>query len=441
MKVSNEIVSAFDGMTCRFDGVPFEFEISYDGRHKAEVFALELVQTIDGTRHRQDHCHKVFNSYDDPHSRWATPTFDWYTQDQLDIAAERDAIAYCDEADCYAESQYTCYCEHSDTTEHVTDVTRYNGAYYLDSADLLRRDCYGDTFLGGDEEYHYCSGEGEWYHESRCHYCPSSGDHECGEEAECEDCQPRSPDSVFPYHRSGISPIIYRNFNGNDSGFAVGFEVEKNSVMGADSEGDRIAETNLFAYWETDASCGIEGITHAYDPLDPDTVESFKVDANDAKNYLSAPCDSTCGGHINISSAHHTPRELMKAFREYAPLWYAVYRNRLTNSYCLNDKKIEYGNDKYSPVVTKSFGIELRLPSRVHSCEQLIRRFEWAGETCRAIRDGLTFNQYVKSCRQLLLNGAYGADRMKYARVLRLARKFRVWMLDGVANQSIQQWI
>ena len=131
----------------------------------------------------------------------------------------------------------------------------------------------------------------------------------------------------------------------------------------------------------------------------------------------------------------------MNAFREYAPLWYAVYRNRLTNSYCRNDKKIEYGNDKYSPVITKSFGIEIRLPSRVHSCEQLTRRFEWVGETCQAIRDGKTFNQYVKSCRQLLLNGAYGTNRMKYARVLRLARKFRVWMLDGIADQSIQQWI
>jgi len=440
MKTTQE-VSAFEGMTCRFDGVPFEFEVNYGGGQQAVVVAVELVQTIDGTRHREEDCHRVFNSYDDPHSSWATPTFDWYTQDQLDIAVERDAIAYCDEADCYAESRYTVYCEHRETTEHVTDVTNYRGDYYLDSADLLRRDGDGDTFLEGDEEYHYCASENEWYHESCCHYCPSYGRHELGEEGECEDCQPQSPDRVFPYHRSGISPNIYRNFNGNDSGFAVGFEVEKNSVMGADSEGDHIAETNLFAYWETDASCGIEGITHAYDPLDPDKVESFRVDVNDARDYINADCDSTCGGHINISSTHHTPRELMKEFREYAPLWYAVYRNRLTNSYCRNDKKIEHGNDKYSPVITKSFGIELRLPSRVHSCEQLIRRFEWAGETCRAIRDGLTFNQYVKSCRQLLLNGAYGTDRMKYARVLRLARKFRVWMLDGVADQSIQRWI
>ena len=439
MKTSQEIVSAFDGMTCRFEGVPFEFEVDYCGRGKAEVFAIEIVQTIDGTRHRKADCHEVFNSHSDPHCRWSSATRDWYTQDQLDFAVECDAVEYCDEANIYSEARYTCYCEHSDTTEHLSDAAFFQGEYYLNSSGILRSDGDGDTFLEGDEEYYYCPAEDEYYHESRCHYCASSGEHVLGGEDECNDCCPASPDRVFPYHRSGISPNIYRDFNG--SGFAVGFEVEKNSVMGADSEGDHIDETNLFAYWETDASCGIEGVTHAYDPLDPDKIEAFKVDVNDAKDHINADCDSTCGGHINISSTAHSPRELMNAFREYAPLWYAVYRNRLTNSYCRNDKKIEYGNDKYSPVITKSFGIEIRLPSRVHNCEQLTRRFEWVGETCQAIRDGKTFNQYVKSCRQLLLNGAYGTNRMKYARVLRLARKFRVWMLDGIADQSIQQWI
>jgi hypothetical protein len=436
MKTPQEIVSAFDGMTCRFDGVPFEFEVVYDTR-QAVVYAIELVQTIDGTRHRMEECHKVFNTNSNPRCPWSPATHDWYTQDQLELALENGDVVYCDEADVYSESRYTVYCEHNDTHEHLSDVTRFDGEYYLDSSDLLRVDGDGDTFLEGDEDFYYC--DGEWWHESRCHYCASSGEHVYGDEDDCEGCQPPSPDRVFPYHRSGISPNIYRNFNG--SGFAVGFEVEKNSVMGADSEGDRIAETNLFAYWETDASCGIEGVTHAYDPLDPDTIESFKVDVNDAKDHINADSDSTCGGHINISSTAHSPRELMNAFREYAPLWYAVYRNRLTNSYCRNDKKIEYGNDKYSPVITKSFGIEIRLPSRVLNCEQLTRRFEWVGETCQAIRDGKTFNQYVKSCRQLLLNGAYGTDRTKYARVLRLARKFRVWMLDGIADQSIHQWI
>jgi hypothetical protein len=196
MKTTQELVNAFDGMTCRFDGVPFEFEVSY-GRQQAVVFAVELVQTIDGTRHREEDCHRVFNSCSNPRSRWAAAMSDWHTQDQLDLALENGDVEYCDEADVYSESRYTVYCEHSETTEHLSDVTAYCGEYYLDSADLLRVDGDGNTFLEGDEDYYYCSG-GEWYHESRCHYCPSSAEHVFGEESECEDCQPQSLDRVFP---------------------------------------------------------------------------------------------------------------------------------------------------------------------------------------------------------------------------------------------------
>ena len=131
----------------------------------------------------------------------------------------------------------------------------------------------------------------------------------------------------------------------------------------------------------------------------------------------------------------------MSSFRTYAPLWYAVYRNRLNNTYCNNDKKIDHGSERYSPVRTKSFGIEVRLPSSVKNAEVLLRRFEWTGLTCIAIRDRVSFNQYVKSCRETLLNGAYSGNRDKYAKIVRLARDFRVWMLDGIAKESIQQWI
>jgi hypothetical protein len=212
-------------------------------------------------------------------------------------------------------------------------------------------------------------------------------------------------------------------------------------VVGAHSEGDSIADVPLFAYWETDGSCGIEGVTHAYDPIDPIPVSRFKRDVHSSAEYLDEDCDTRCGGHINISSQSLYPRDLLTAFRVYAPLWYAIYRHRLNSSYCNNDKKIEHGRDKYSPVITKSFGIEIRLPSRVRNAEQLLRRFEWVGVTCQAMTDKLTFNQYVRACRPVLFEQAYRGDRIKYANVLRLARKFRIWMLDGVADSSIAQWV
>ena len=156
---------------------------------------------------------------------------------------------------------------------------------------------------------------------------------------------------------------------------------------------------------------------------------------------VDVPCNDSCGGHVNLSYEFLSPRALMQSFKKYAPLWYSVYRNRLTNSFCRNDKKIEHGTDKYSPVITKDFGIEIRLPSRVRNSEQLTRRFEWVGVTCTAIDQDMSFNAYVKACRTVLFEGAYNSNRIQYAKVLRLARKFRVWMLDGIADQSIHQWI
>jgi hypothetical protein len=128
-------------------------------------------------------------------------------------------------------------------------------------------------------------------------------------------------------------------------------------------------------------------------------------------------------------------------FREYAPLWYACFRYRLNGSYTSNDKKMEGGNEKYCPVRTKSFGIEIRIPNRVSSTDVLQRRFDWMGVTCQALLDGDSFHTYVRSCRDLLLNGAYRGDRKKYAMILRLARHFRRWLLDGVIHPDIAEWV
>lgn len=438
------ITSLFLGMTCSFEELPFEFEICQPWqKHKpTEVRVIPHVVTIDGSMARKEDCSPVYTTGFSTSLSYAG--LDYYTEQQLEEAVDSHAVRYCDEADCYAIEKYCKWCEHSDTWEHVSDVEYFDGEYYLKSADLLNVDGHGDTFVlgeDGNDDYHYC-GDGNYWPTDECHYCAGSGDYEYGCESECACCTPEDTDRVYNYHRSGISPHVYRKtIADGGSGFAVGFEVEKNSVDGADSEGDHVDATDLFAYWETDASCGIEGVTHAYDPLDAETIAQFKLDVSGASEHLESPCDTRCGGHVNISSEVHTPRELLTAFRVYAPLWYAVYRNRLNCSYVINDKKIEHGREKYSPVITKHFGIEIRLPSRIAGEAQLLRRFAWVGATCQAMQDGLSFNQYVKACRGTLLSGAYANDRTKYANALRLARKFRIWMLDGVVDSSIAQWV
>lgn len=437
-RVSAEIAALFVGMTCSFEGLPFEFEVANTYNHTThhtEVVAHPLVETIDGTMQRKEDCNRVYTSSSS--SSYSHAPYDWYTDQQLEEAHNGEEVEYCDEADVYATAENTRYCEHSGTYEHISDVECFEGEYYLCSHNLVRQDGHGNDFLEGDDDYVYCNNDGEYWPMDECHFCEEGSEWVHWGEEDCCDCQ-EGLDRILTYHRHNKSADLYSG----GSGWLVGFEVEKNRVGDADSAGDRIDETPLFAYWETDGSCGIEGVTNAYDPIHEPTKRVFNEHLQESAHLIDVPCDNRCGGHINISCQNMAPRDMLQSFRKFAPLWYAVYRNRLTNHFCAQyDKKIEHGTEKYSPVITKSFGIELRLPSRITNTNQLARRFEWVGLTCYAMQDGTSFNAYVKSCRHTLLNGAYGGDRPKYAKVLRLARKFRVWMLDGIAHADIQEWV
>jgi hypothetical protein len=192
--------------------------------------------------------------------------------------------------------------------------------------------------------------------------------------------------------------------------------------------GDRVEETPLFAGWECDSSCGVEGITHTYDPLDPATCFMFKQAVRASSEYVNGPCDQDCGGHINISNQGLAPYEVFERFRRYAPLWYAVYRFRLLNTYCCLDKPLSRTGDRYAPVRQKDFGIEIRLPNRVHNDDVLNRRFDWVGVTCQAMDKQRTFEEYVKASMPFLKD-SYG-DRKKVAFILRTARHFRKWFID-----------
>jgi len=431
--VSSEIASLFIGMTCSFVEIPdtcFRVE-EYFRTDELVVKARAIVETYNGERAVMVDCTPVYNSSSTP--RWAETHY--FTDQDIEDALDNDEIGFCCDRQAYYFSDY-CVTTEDGETEHIEDCVRVNYEWYLQSSDAICCDGHGIYFLDGDSDYVYCD-DGDYWPVDECHYCEEGHAYYHEDEEDCEYCNPQDRDGcVCRYHHSPAA-TIYRGM----SGFAVGFEVEKVSANGADSEGDYVGEHPLFSGWETDASCGIEGITHAYDPIDLNTAAQFRDDLRASRGVVDAPWDSTCGGHINISSENHAPRELMSAFKTYAPLWYAVYRNRLNNNYCNNDKKIDHGSERYSPVRTKSFGIEVRLPSAVKNAEVLLRRFEWTGLTCIAIRDRVSFNSYVKSCRELLLNGAYGGNRDKYAKIVRLARDFRVWMLDGIAKESIQQWI
>lgn len=312
---------------------------------------------------------------------------------------------------------------------------RIDGDWY--HTDEVSYDGHGDPYYTESDDYVYCEGEGETYPRDECHWCEAQDRYVYGDADECSDCnRSESEDHINEYHGSP-KPQFFRNYP--CSGWGIGFEVEKNEVHGASEEGEYVGSSPLFSGWERDASCGVEGITHVYDPFT--CAETFKQHVEASKRWLDAACDRTCGGHINISNDRHTPRELLQAMRTYAPLWYAIYRNRLNNTYCVEDKKVEHGSTKYSPLRTKSFGVELRLPPAVRNGEQLLRRFELMSLCCKAIDEGWSLSRYVRSCKPLLFEKVYSKDRTRYAYVLRLTRKFDRWFKDGHIHIDIAQYV
>jgi hypothetical protein len=359
-----------------------------------------------------------------------------------------DEVLPDDDGIVWLESE-NCYVDTNRNPEPVVELSngertfedrayRIGGEWY--HQDECGSDGYGDAFLCEGDTHRYCS-DGEYWPKDECHYCDSSHDWEHEEESECSGCNgcESSEDHINEYHGSP-APAFFGLCDLDFSGWGIGFEVEKNeSPAGCSDEGDYIGSSNLFAGWERDASCGIEGITHVYDPLHKRAL--FEEHVVQAKRWLDAPCDNTCGGHINISNVRLQPRDLLTALRRYAPLWYAIYRNRLNNSYCIEDKKVEHGSTKYSPLRTKTFGVELRLPPAVKNGDQLLRRFDLLARACRAIDEGWSLNRYVLACRPLLFEQAYQKDRKQYAHILRLTRHFNRWFLDGHIHESIARYV
>jgi hypothetical protein len=316
---------------------------------------------------------------------------------------------------------------------------RIDGEYYEADDDRLCCDGHGTYFLYGDDDYVHCE-DGESWPTDECYYSERIGEYVHGDPDD-----EGGPGIIGEYH-ADKTINFYGQANHDWSGWGVGFEIEKNEGPDGESDdGDNIGETPLFAGWERDASCGIEGITHVYDPIS--RYEMFHDHVADSRHLIDdSPSDNTCGGHINISCYHLDGPELYAKARRYMGLWYALYRHRLTgNTYVGTNKVLNDYNrhEKYCPVrvATRIFtGIEIRLPGRVANSAQLLRRFDMTALLCKAIDGGWSFNRYVKECRSILHPEVY--DRAKFAFILRTARHFNRYLQSGGdAHPAIMAWV
>ena len=265
------------------------------------------------------------------------------------------------------------------------DAVRVYNCYdkaHVDDERLVWSD-YHDMYLLNSEAVYPEDDPDTAYHEDSVYYNDGAA-YTCRDAAH-EGC-------IRDYHETPEGAHYIKD-DTNDilSKFTIGFEVEKTEVDGYSETGNPVEDQLLFAGWETDSSCGVEGITHVYGL---NNLEKF-VSHVEASPYVNEPTSSRCGGHINICDNTSTIKYWH--IKSWCGLWWAMYRKRLRNDYSGGNKKVcpyEARNGRYQAIREKAVNgkslFELRLPNRVRNGDQLIRRFKLSQSWMRCIYDYAT---------------------------------------------------
>ena len=377
-----------------------------------------------------------------------------------------------------SEEDDVCYVDGRDEWHHIDDCTYSDGMGEWVHNDDGEWDYSGDDFATNDwfsdndynyieygrasgyylyyEQASYCEDIGEYVHEDDAHW---------DEGSECcyynEDNIPnKGKDCVSSYHNSSGPEDL-----SNNSQFKIGIEIEKNSIMGSDSEGDEIGEYDLFKGFETDSSCGVEAITNILplDDIDSDNEKKVFEMFEEARDVIDEEeVDSTCGGHMTISCSDslsyiitkgkegegnstyvNQQTVLREKMRINSAIVYALYRYRLKNSYCENDKDMKRTNPtRYTSVLPKNNGtVEFRLFSRIKNVEQLKLRYRLMYQLMNhSINKDSNYSVFLLSVLPILRE-MYNGNEDKLKEVIRLSYKFKSFLELGYVDEEIREFL
>jgi len=372
---------------------------------------------------------------------------DWITQDETDEFRwaedesrymHEDLGFFCELQEVYyydTSYQTTSYC---DTTGHEENFSCSDYYYYIE------RGLAEGYYLHYDEAS-YCEDIGEYVHCDDANWC---------EEDECsywdEDNMNCSADGHIKSYHSNKSPYNY-NSGFVKSPFSIGFEIEKKHFINEDGDeavdrGDFVGEFDFFEGFETDSSCGVEGVSNIM-PLSPPRskyrAHVFRM-IDDAKCIIDSPSNKSCGGHITVSYKDVTldGYELVNRMREHLALMYALYRFRLARSYCAQNKPAKKENNtKYSPINVKGNRVEFRLPSQVKNTKQLKLRYDLVYLTMyHSLIEPVNFNVFLNKASGIVKQ-MYNGNEDKVNNIFKLAKDFRRYLSAEDVSDSINEFI
>ena len=247
---------------------------------------------------------------------------------------------------------------------------------------------------------------------------------------------------------AGLKPTDKRQaikFDGAEysSKFTIGFEVEKNKLNRS-----AVQEHELFCGFEYDRSCGYEAVTHVL-PLLPSGKWRTKVfdmmhKAEKIIDDRFSPSDRRCGGHVTVACEGMTANELINLVRKNSGIVMALFRNRLKNGYCGDNKRMvaDWYGGRYQMALAKGECLEFRVVSKFESVKQMMRRYELFYELINFSvnnQDG-KFDAFLKIVRPIV-KSMYSGDDVKTDEILGLARHFQKFINDGDVHAEIAQYI
>jgi hypothetical protein len=228
------------------------------------------------------------------------------------------------------------------------------------------------------------------------------------------------------------------------SKFTIGFEIEKNRISSRNAK-----LLSLIAGYERDGSCGVEAVTNIL-PLVAggkwrNKVYSMFADAKRVIEDEYSPSDFKCGGHISIGVEGMSGKEIGEAVRLNCGIIYALFRKRLNNYYTRNNIEMDferYVGSKYQPVYVKDNVLEFRLPSRVQSVKQMMRRYElmYILLDFSINKPNGSHSSLLKKCEPIV-SLMYEGDADKVAEIMTLAKSFHKFLKSGARDENILSYI
>lgn len=350
----------------------------------------------------------------------------------------------------------TRYSEEMDQTIHQDDaLASFCGIVATEQYFEMNSDWYFITRGCADGHYvwyedaRYCEDIQESVHEDEVHYC------------EYNDEYYWDSDNVRSNHDSRDRSLLHEYHHGPDpldlsegAQFRVGFEIEKNEILGIsgdDEVGEEIGNFDLIAKFETDSSCGVEAITHILPLSGVRSHRRRKVFnmIDQAADVINDECSNNCGGHITISVRMKNKRnismdslDLLEKIRGNLSVLYALYRFRLNNSYCQHNKKLKKVQYRSRGVITikNSECIEIRLPNRVQNTRQLKLRYDLMYILVRRSLEGLAYSKLLKEVKPILMK-MYNKDRAKVKYIMDISKMFRKYIISDKVDPEIQNFI